>query len=131
MIQSYSSTSWCLSLTVHQLDSQLSSTFRAAQNETVYNANSVAELKDLLSRDSSDIVTAMVQKFQEAEAEGDFQDLNVSDNIIVLADEAHRTQFGNLAATINAALPNAPKIGFTGTPLLKSPKDGSSVWRLH
>src|SRR5690554_3606383 len=105
-----------------QLDSQLSSTFRAAQNETVYNANSVAELKELLSRDSSDIVTAMVQKFQEAEAEGDFQDLNVSDNIIVLADEAHRTQFGNLAATINAALPNAPKIGFTGTPLLKSQK---------
>lgn len=105
-----------------QLDSQLSSTFRAAQNETVYNANSVAELKELLSRDSSDIVTAMVQKFQEAEAEGDFQDLNVSDNIIVLADEAHRTQFGNLAATINAALPNAPKIGFTGTPLLKNQK---------
>lgn len=105
-----------------QLDSQLSNTFRAAQNETIYNADSVAELKELLQRDSSDIVTAMVQKFQEAEAEDDFQDLNVSDNIIVLADEAHRTQFGSLAATINAALPNAPKIGFTGTPLLKSQK---------
>lgn len=105
-----------------QLDSQLSSTFRAAQNETIYNADSVAKLKELLQRDSSDIVTAMVQKFQEAEAQDDFQDLNVSDNIIVLADEAHRTQFGNLAATINAALPNAPKIGFTGTPLLKSQK---------
>ena len=105
-----------------QLDSQLSNTFRAAQNETIYNANSVAELKTLLSRESSDIVTAMVQKFQDAEAEGDFKDLNVSDKIIVLADEAHRTQFGNLAATINAALPNAPKIGFTGTPLLKTQK---------
>ncbi|MEZ2720178.1 type I restriction endonuclease subunit R [Paenalcaligenes hominis] len=105
-----------------QLDSQLSNTFRAAQNETIYNASSVADLKELLQRDSSDIVTAMVQKFQEAEAEDDFKDLNVSDKIIVLADEAHRTQFGNLAATINAALPNAPKIGFTGTPLLKSQK---------
>lgn len=105
-----------------QLDSQLSNTFRAAQNETIYNASSVADLKELLRRDSSDIVTAMVQKFQEAEAEDDFKDLNVSDKIIVLADEAHRTQFGNLAATINAALPNAPKIGFTGTPLLKSQK---------
>ncbi len=105
-----------------QLDSQLSNTFRAAQNETIYNAGTVAELKTLLSRDSSDIVTAMVQKFQEAEAEGDFTDLNPSDKIIVLADEAHRTQFGNLAATINAALPNAPKIGFTGTPLLKNQK---------
>ncbi|SOB75355.1 type I restriction enzyme, R subunit [Marinobacter sp. LV10R510-11A] len=105
-----------------QLDSQLSTTFRDAQNETVYNADSVAALKDLLKKDSSDIVTAMVQKFQDAEKEGDFTDLNPSDKIIVLADEAHRTQFGGLAMTINAALPNAPKIGFTGTPLLKTQK---------
>ena len=105
-----------------QLDTQLSRTFRGAQNETVHNAGSVAELKRLLRRDSSDIVTAMVQKFQEAEAAGDFTDLNPSERIIVLADEAHRTQFGGLAMTINAALPNAPKIGFTGTPLLKSQK---------
>lgn len=105
-----------------QLDGQLSKTFRNAQNETIHNAGSVAELKYLLSKDSSDIVTAMVQKFQEAEQEGDFTDLNPSEKIIVLADEAHRTQFGGLAMTINAALPNAPKIGFTGTPLLKSQK---------
>lgn len=105
-----------------QLDGQLSKTFRDAQNETIYNAGSVTELKELLSKDSSDIVTAMVQKFQEAEQEGDFTDLNPSDKIIVLADEAHRTQFGGLAMTINAAMPNAPKIGFTGTPLLKSQK---------
>jgi|TARA_A100001391_G_scaffold183172_1_gene150136 type I restriction enzyme R subunit len=105
-----------------QLDFQLSTTFRDAQNETVYNADSVAKLKTLLQRDSSDIVTAMVQKFQDAEQEGDFANLNTSDKIIVLADEAHRTQFGNLAMTINAALPNAPKIGFTGTPLLKTQK---------
>ncbi|WP_237673400.1 type I restriction endonuclease subunit R [Vreelandella profundi] len=105
-----------------QLDSQLSTTFRDAQHETVYNAGSVTELKDLLKKDASDIVTAMVQKFQDAEKEGDFTDLNPSDKIIVLADEAHRTQFGGLAMTINAALPNAPKIGFTGTPLLKTQK---------
>ncbi|WP_339648672.1 type I restriction endonuclease subunit R [Halopseudomonas pelagia] len=105
-----------------QLDSQLSTTFRDAQHETVYNAGSVADLRALLQKDSSDIVTAMVQKFQDAEKEGDFTDLNTSDKIVVLADEAHRTQFGGLAMTINAALPNAPKIGFTGTPLLKTQK---------
>ena len=105
-----------------QLDSQLSTTFRNAQNETVYNAGSVADLRALLQKDASDIVTAMVQKFQEAEQEGGFANLNTSDKIIVLADEAHRTQFGGLAMTINAALPNAPKIGFTGTPLLKTQK---------
>lgn len=105
-----------------QLDTQLSETFRNAQNETIHNAASVADLRLLLKKDASDIVTAMVQKFQEAEQEGDFTDLNTSDKIIVLADEAHRTQFGGLAMTINAALPNAPKIGFTGTPLLKTQK---------
>jgi type I restriction enzyme R subunit len=107
-----------------QLDMQLSTTFRDAQGETVYNAGSVAELKELLKKDSSDLVTAMVQKFSDmakADAEG-FENLNPSDKIIVLADEAHRTQFGGLAMTINAALPNAPKIGFTGTPLLKTQK---------
>lgn len=109
-----------------QLDEQLSSTFRDAQNETVYNAGSVASLKALLKKDSSDLVTAMVQKFQDAEKEGGFTDLNPSDKIIVLADEAHRTQFGGLAMVINAALPNAPKIGFTGTPLLKTQKMGNA-----
>lgn len=120
-----------------QLDEQLSATFRDAQGETVYNASSVAKLRELLKKDSSDLVTAMVQKFQEAEKEaasgllaGDvekaFTDLNPSEKIIVLADEAHRTQFGGLAMVINAALPNAPKIGFTGTPLLKTQKMGQA-----
>lgn len=107
-----------------QLDEQLSTTFRDTQGDTVYNAGSVAELKTLLKKDSSDLVTAMVQKFSDMEkqdAEG-FVNLNPSDKIIVLADEAHRTQFGGLATTINSALPNAPKIGFTGTPLLKTQK---------
>jgi len=109
-----------------QLDEQLSTTFRDAQGETVHNADSVATLKALLKKDSSDLVTAMVQKFQDAEKEGGFTDLNPSDKIIVLADEAHRTQFGGLAMVINAALPNAPKIGFTGTPLLKTQKMGNA-----
>ncbi len=117
-----------------QLDEQLSNTFRDAQGETVYNAGSVAQLKALLKKDSSDLVTAMVQKFSDLEKEQEkqlkvaegFSDLNPSDKIIVLADEAHRTQFGGLAMTINAALPNAPKIGFTGTPLLKTQKMGQA-----
>ncbi|WMN87853.1 type I restriction endonuclease subunit R [Vibrio parahaemolyticus] len=117
-----------------QLDEQLSNTFRDAQGETVYNAGSVNELKELLKKDSSDLVTAMVQKFADLEKEQEkqpkaaegFKDLNPSEKIIVLADEAHRTQFGGLAMTINAALPNAPKVGFTGTPLLKTQKMGQA-----
>ena len=105
-----------------QLDNQLTSTFTNTQGETVYHANSVKELKELLSKDASDIVTAMVQKFQENADDFEFPVLNESGKIIVLADEAHRTQYGTLGAAINTALPNAPRIAFTGTPLIKSQK---------
>ena len=66
-------------------------------------------------------MTATIQKLQEGDNLG-FSCLNDSDRIIVLADEAHRTQYGTLGAAINAALPNAPKIAFTGTPLITSQK---------
>ncbi|MDB4230041.1 type I restriction endonuclease subunit R [Paracoccaceae bacterium] len=105
-----------------QLDTQLTSTFNNAQGETVRHANSVKSLKELLSSDASDIITAMVQKFQESADEFEFPVLNESEKIIVLADEAHRTQYGALGAAINTALPNAPRIAFTGTPLIKSQK---------
>lgn len=105
-----------------QLDTQLTKTFGNAQGESVLHARSVADLKELLRRDSSDIVTAMVQKFQENSDEFEFPVLNESEKIIVLADEAHRTQYGTLGAAINSALPNAVKIAFTGTPLIKSQK---------
>lgn len=105
-----------------QLDNQLTTTFRNAQGETVRRAESVNNLKELLSKDSSDIVTAMVQKFQESVDESEFPVLNESEKIIVLADEAHRTQYGILGAAIDAALPSAPRIAFTGTPLIKSRK---------
>ena len=103
-----------------QLDEQLSKTFKRAQGESVLRASSVTHLKELLSKDASDLVTATIQKLQE----GDFgySCLNDSDRIIVLADEAHRTQYGSLGSAINTALPNAPKIAFTGTPLITSEK---------
>lgn len=104
-----------------QLDQQLTATFKNTQGETVYHAKSVADLKELLQKDSSDLVTAMMQKFQEDE-DFDFPELNASEKIIVLSDEAHRTQYGALGVAINIGLPNAPKIAFTGTPLIKSCK---------
>ena len=109
-----------------QLDAQLTTTFQNAQGETVYHAKSVADLKDLLRKDSSDLVTATIQKLQEGDDDFDFPELNASEKIIVLADEAHRTQYGALGVAINAALPNAPKIAFTGTPLIKSEKTSNA-----
>ena len=109
-----------------QLDAQLTTTFQNAQGETVYHAKSVADLKDLLRKDSSDLVTATIQKLQEGDDDFDFPELNASEKIIVLADEAHRTQYGALGVAINSALPNAPKIAFTGTPLIKSEKTSNA-----
>jgi len=109
-----------------QLDGQLTSTFSRTQGETIYHADTVKELKELLAKDSSDIVTAMVQKFQERAEDLEFPVLNESEKIIVLADEAHRTQYGTLGAAINTALPNAPRVAFTGTPLIKSQKTANT-----
>ena len=109
-----------------QLDTQLTTTFNNAQGETIRHADSVKSLNELLASDASDIITAMVQKFQESADEFEFPVLNESEKIIVLADEAHRTQYGALGAAINTALPNAPRIAFTGTPLIKSQKTTST-----
>ncbi len=105
-----------------QLDKQLTDTFSRTQNETVHRADSVRTLRELLQRDSSDLVTAMIQKFQESAEDFTFPVLNTSEKIIVLADEAHRTQYGTLGSALNTALPNAVKIAFTGTPLIKTEK---------
>jgi type I restriction enzyme R subunit len=100
-----------------QLDGQITKTFRNAQGESVLHATSVSHLKELLAKDASDLVTATIQKLQDGEL-GD-SCLNDSDRIIVLADEAHRTQYGTLGLALRNALPNAPRIAFTGTPLMK------------
>lgn len=105
-----------------QLDSQITNTLRRTQDETVIHAESVKHLQELLAKDASDIVTATVQKFQTESDNFDFPVLNKSEKIIILTDEAHRTQYGSLGAAINTSLPNAPRIAFTGTPLIKSQK---------
>lgn len=109
-----------------QLDNQLTSTFSNTQNETIHHADSIKELKELLAKDASDIITAMMQKFQESNDDFEFPVLNESEKILVLADEAHRTQYGTLGAAINTALPNAPRVAFTGTPLLKDQKTANT-----
>jgi type I restriction enzyme, R subunit len=82
-------------------------------------------LKELLSNDNSDMVMAMIHKFQEnGDLEGlqIFQELNPNTNILVMTDEAHRSQYSLLAANLDKALPNATSIGFTGTPTGKTEK---------
>jgi type I restriction enzyme R subunit len=71
-------------------------------------------LRDLLGKQKK-VVFAMIQKFTDAQAEGGVY--SDRDNVIVMTDEAHRTQYGTLALNMRKGLPNASFIGFTGTPL--------------
>ncbi len=82
-------------------------------------------LKELLSNDNSDLVMAMIHKFQENDDLNGleiFPELNKSSQILVMTDEAHRSQYSMLAANLDRALPNATSIGFTGTPTSKTEK---------
>jgi len=104
-----------------KLHRQLSDTFGRCYNETVLEAKSVKHFKELLAKDSSELITGMLQKFQENELDS-FEELNASEKILVMVDEAHRGHYKTFGANINIALPNAPKIAFTGTPLIKKAK---------
>lgn len=102
-----------------QLEQQLSET---SQNIgfTVKVADSINKLKELLRSDSSDLVMAMIHKFREADLTETFPELNASPHILVMTDEAHRSQYKRLGANFDKGLPNAARIGYTGTPIDKT-----------
>lgn len=82
-------------------------------------------LKELLSNDNSDMIMAMIHKFQERDELDNLQifpELNASPNILIMTDEAHRSQYALLAANLDRALPNATSIAYTGTPTDKTEK---------
>ncbi|HEX2976920.1 MAG TPA: HsdR family type I site-specific deoxyribonuclease, partial [Bacteroidales bacterium] len=77
-------------------------------------------LKELLRSDSSDLVMAMIHKFREADLKEVFPELNPSPNILVMIDEAHRSQYKTLGANLDKGVPNSSRIGYTGTPIDKT-----------
>ena len=108
------------------LDSQLYDNFVLASDlvGTVSHAESTDKLRKLLDREGGGVVFTTIEKFRlktnNGEKEAEHPVLSTRGNIIVIADEAHRTQYGLLdgfAAHIRKALPNASFIGFTGTPV--------------
>ena len=102
-----------------QLEQQLTETGRNI-GFTVKPADSIAKLKELLRSDSSDLVMAMIHKFQERDLLETFPELNASSNILVMTDEAHRSQYSLLGANLDQAIPYASRIGYTGTPIDKT-----------
>ena len=71
------------------LDTQISGTFNAADIANVESTESISELQELLERDTRKIIISMIHKFRDAKP-----GMNERDNVIVLVDEAHRTQGG-------------------------------------
>lgn len=94
--------------------------------ETVKVAKDANQLKDLLRQPGAGLVMAMIQKYRDTDLDtGDgmsndavFETLNDSPSVLVMVDEAHRSHGSALHANLMNALPNAARIGFTGTPII-------------
>lgn len=118
--------------------------------EVVEVAGSTAGVQALARRKGPGLIFATIQKYRDSDTAGDapltaddlpkleqpaakepdarykageqFEVLNDDDSILVLVDEAHRTQAGDLHAKLLAGLPNCARIGFTGTPIIMGEK---------
>jgi len=128
------------------LDGQLFSVFAGAGDllgETPKQANSRAEMREhLMNRPSGGIIFTTIQKFGMDKDEDRFPVLTDRHNIVVIADEAHRTQYGfkaqidkvsgaikyGLAKSLRDGLPNATFLAFTGTPISQDDRDTQAVF---
>lgn len=104
-----------------ELDDQIAGTFAATgaltKNLQDVQADSRAHLRELLAGNERYVFT-LIQKFSTADREP-MPVLSERSDIIVITDEAHRSQYDTLAANMRSALPKAAFIGFTGTPLIQ------------
>lgn len=100
------------------LNTQIGATFDGAQIPNLVMANSRKELGQLLREDTRQTIITTIHKFGEAEGV-----LNERSNIIVMVDEAHRTQEGDLGRKMRGALPNAFLFGLTGTPIARKDRN--------
>ena len=130
----------------NDLDGQLHATFSSAKmllGQEPVQVDSVNDLRDILNgKPSGGIIFTTIQKFALKKEENHFPVLSDRDNIVVIADEAHRSQYGfdamldkdsgqfkyGYAHHLRDAIPNATFIGFTGTPIESEDKDTRSVF---
>ncbi len=128
----------------NDLDDQLFDTFASATQilrQEPVQATSRQHLKELLKVDAGGVVFTTIHKFWPDEG-NTYETLSDRDNIIVIVDEAHRTQYGfkakvdketgeikyGFAKYLRDALPNATYIAFTGTPIEKTDRNTPAVF---
>ena len=104
-----------------QLDRQISDTFEGCGFPAPEQAASGRDLRRLLTTGAGRTIMTTIQKFEDAVSypDGQLDVLNPSEDVVVMVDEAHRTQYGILGGRMSRALPNAVLMGFTGTPIDK------------
>lgn len=137
----------------NDLDDQLFGTFAASSQllrQTPKQADSREELKELLKVGSGGVIFTTIQKFQPDDGGSIYEELSNRTNIVVIADEAHRSQYGFNAKEVDVkdangkvvgkrtvygfakymrdALPNATYLGFTGTPIEKTDVNTPAVF---
>jgi len=130
----------------NDLDGQLHATFSTAKmllGQDPVQMDNIDELRDTLEgKPSGGIIFTTIQKFSLRATESSFPVLSERDNIVVIADEAHRSQYGfdamldaetgafkyGYAQHLRDAIPNATFIGFTGTPIEQEDKSTVSVF---
>lgn len=110
------------------LDDQITNTFRRCGFPNPQQAESVAQLRGLLQQGTGSTIMTLVQKFQEDAEAKEFKNLSTAENIFVMIDESHRSQYGGLATTMKSAMPNACYLAFTGTPIDKEDKSTKSTF---
>jgi len=103
------------------LDTQITATFNASDVANMVGVSDRKELQKLLGQDVRKVMITTIHKFGEAGGV-----LNDRKNIIVMVDEAHRTQEGDLGRKMREALPNAFLFGLTGTPINRA--DRNTFW---
>lgn len=129
----------------NDLDDQLFGTFAMCRDlirQTPVQAQDREHLRSLLTRASGGVIFTTLQKFSPSADEIDFPALTDRSNVVVIADEAHRSQYGfkakvasktgeiayGFAKYLRDALPNASFIGFTGTPIEASDVNTPAVF---
>ena len=118
----------------NDLDDQLFGQFQRCHEllrQQPVQAESTAHLRELLQVASGGVVFTTIQKFMPDEKGGRMEPLSQRRNIVVIADEAHRSQYDlidGLARNMRDALPNASFIGFTGTPIEKHDANTRAVF---
>jgi len=118
----------------NDLDDQLFATFAANRQilrQTPVQAESRAHLQELLQVASGGVIFTTIQKFFPENKGEVYPTLSERRNIVVIADEAHRSQYDfidGFARHMHDALPNASFIGFTGTPIEKEDRNTRAVF---